>query len=468
MATSSTQGSAPDQPRNPAHRDNAALKRDIARRKLVDVAFALLGMLLVAGSLSVLVILFGQLVRDGSSRLVSSHEVKTDGYPPGRFELTGVLRREQAPNDVNWILQRDPLVITNASTLGTDLAALEGKPVVVSGDPPPAGQPHMEAEKIEAATSPVMERYSRDQIHGTLARRKDAWVLQPSPLPLKLEMDHSSLADQRVTVDPSRSRSLPLPVRGIEKLVSQSFFNSMPSREAERAGIKSPLIGSILVVAVTMLLAIPLGVGAGIYLEEYGRKHAGTALIEINIANLAGVPSIIWGLMALGMFVYFLGFGRSILTAGMTLGLLVLPIVIMATREAIRAIPNSIREASYACGASKWQTVRHHIIPYSLSGILTGSIIGLSRAIGETAPLITIGALTYVPFLPDFSWINPFAWLKSQFTVMPIQMFNWISRPDLAFHANAAAAGMVLLVLTLSMNAVAIILRYRLRKRIKW
>jgi phosphate transport system permease protein len=241
-------------------------------------------------------------------------------------------------------------------------------------------------------------------------------------------------------------------VRAVEKLVPQGFFNSMPSRSWARAGIKSALVGSVLVVGVTMLLALPLGIMAGV----------------INIANLAGVPSIIWGLMALGLFVYAFGIGRNILTAGMTLGLLVLPIVIMATRESIRAIPGSIREASYACGASKWQTTRFHIIPYSLGGILTGAIIGLSRAIGETAPLITIGALTYVAFLPEFSWSNPFKWLQSEFTVLPIQMFNWTSRPDRRFHENAAAAGMVLLVLTLSMNAVAIVLRYRLRKKISW
>jgi phosphate transport system permease protein len=242
----------------------------------------------------------------------------------------------------------------------------------------------------------------------------------------------------------------------------------MPSREPERAGIKSALVGSILVICVTMILAVPLGVAAGIWLEEYGRKNWFTALIEINIANLAGVPSIVWGLMALGLLVYHFNFGRSIQTAGITLGLLVLPIVIMSTREAIRAIPIHIREASYACGASKWQTVRYHILPYSLSGILTGTIIGLSRAIGETAPLITIGALTYIAFLPEFSWSNPFAWLGSGFTVVPIQMFNWISRPDTAFQANAAAAGIILLGLTLTMNAGAIALRYRLRKRITW
>ncbi len=242
----------------------------------------------------------------------------------------------------------------------------------------------------------------------------------------------------------------------------------MPSRDAHRAGVKSAMVGSLLVIVVTMLLAVPLGIAAGVWLEEYGRKNLLTALIEINIANLAGVPSIIWGLMALGILVYYFHFGRSVFTAGITLGLLVLPIVITATREAIRAIPVHVREASFACGATKWQTVKYHVLPYSFGGILTGSIIGLSRAIGETAPLITIGALTYVAFLPDFSWSRPFAWLHSGFTVLPIQMFNWISRPDQAFHANAAAAGVLLLVLTLGLNAVAVALRYRVRKSIQW
>jgi len=276
------------------------------------------------------------------------------------------------------------------------------------------------------------------------------------------------LAGQRVAIDVGRSKSFPLVARSMDKLAPQGFFGSMPSRNPARAGIKSPFVGSILVVGLTMLVALPMGVAAGIYMEEYGRKNWLTAIIEINIANLAGVPSIIWGLMALGLFVYAFGFERDMRTAGMTLGLLVLPIVIMATREAIRSIPQSIREASYGCGATRWQTVRYHIIPYSMSGILTGAIISLSRAIGETAPLITIGALTYVTFLPEFSWSSPFSWMKSEYTVLPIQMFNWISRPEKKFHENAAAAGMVLLALTLSMNAVAIVLRYRLRRSIKW
>ena len=259
---------------------------------------------------------------------------------------------------------------------------------------------------------------------------------------------------------------------GVPRL-SWEFFMSYPSRFPQKAGILAAWVGSCLIILVTMLCALPLGVAAGIYLEEYAPKNWMTAIIEVNIANLAGVPSIIWGLMALGIFVHGLGMGASIQAAGLTLGLLVLPIVIISTREAIRAIPQSIREASYACGATRWQTTWYHVIPYSMSGILTGSIIGLSRAIGETAPLVTIGALAFVPFLPEspfqsqFPFIN-FRWLESGYTAMPIQMFNWLSRPDRRFHQNAAAAGIVLILLTLSMNALAILLRYKLRKRIQW
>jgi phosphate transport system permease protein len=232
-------------------------------------------------------------------------------------------------------------------------------------------------------------------------------------------------------------------------------------------------VGTTVVMFVTALTAVPLGVAAGVYLEEYAPKNWLTAIIEINIANLAGVPSIIYGLMALGLFVYILDLGQSILTAGLTLALLILPIVIVATRESIRAIPNSIREAAYALGATKWRTTRDHVIPYSTGGILTGVIIALSRAIGETAPLITIGALTFIAFLPDspitseFPFVS-FQWLMSPFTVMPIQMFNWISRPQHEFHLNAAATGLILMVMTLMMNGIAIYFRYRFRKRIKW
>jgi phosphate transport system permease protein len=259
---------------------------------------------------------------------------------------------------------------------------------------------------------------------------------------------------------------------GVPRL-SWGFFTAFPSRFADRAGILSAWVGSCLIMFVTIVCALPLGVAAGIYLEEYASKNWFTAIIEVNIANLAGVPSIIWGLMALGLFVHTMKLGASVQAAGMTLGLLVLPIVIISTREAIRAIPQSIREASYACGATRWQTTRYHVIPYSLGGILTGSIIGLSRAIGETAPLITIGALSYIAFLPESPlqstppFIN-FKWMDSGYTALPIQMFNWVSRPDRRFHNNAAAAGIVLILLTLSMNAFAIFLRYRLRKRIQW
>jgi len=255
--------------------------------------------------------------------------------------------------------------------------------------------------------------------------------------------------------------------------ISAEFFTSFPSRRAGSAGILSAWVGSLLVMLVTALFAVPVGIASAIYLEEYARKNWFTDIIEINITNLAGVPSIVYGLLALGLFVYAFGFGQSILSAGLTLGLLILPIVIVATREALRAIPQVVREGAYACGATKWQVCSDHLVPYGMPGILTGVIIGLSRAIGETAPIITIGALTFIAFLPPlpFSGETPaglFDWLFSPFTVMPIQIFNWTSRPNPDFHANAAAASLVLVVLTLGMNALAIWLRYRLRKNIKW
>lgn len=255
--------------------------------------------------------------------------------------------------------------------------------------------------------------------------------------------------------------------------INAEFFTNFPSRFAERAGILSAWVGSFCIMLTTAFCAIPLGVAAGVYLEEYGKKNWVSQLIELNIINLAGIPSITYGLMALGLFVYKLKLGQSILTAGLTLGLLVLPIIIVTTREAIRAIPNTIREASYAMGASKWQTIRYHILPYSSGGILTGVIISLSRAIGETAPLITIGALTFIAFLPtppitdDFPYVS-MQWIMDPFTVMPIQMFNWLSRPQPEFHVNAAATGVVLLVMTLIMNGGAIWLRSRFRKKMKW
>jgi phosphate transport system permease protein len=255
--------------------------------------------------------------------------------------------------------------------------------------------------------------------------------------------------------------------------IDAGFLTSFPSRRPGSAGILSAWVGTGLVMVVTAVLAIPLGVGAGVYLEEYAPRNWITSLIEINVTNLAGVPSIIYGLLALGLFVYQFDLGQSILTAGLTLSLLILPIVIVATRESLRAVPRTIREAAYALGATRWEVTAHHVLPYSTGGILTGMIIGLSRAIGETAPLITIGALSFIAFLPEspfrgeFPWFS-FSWLNEAFTAMPIQMFNWVSRPDPAFQVNAAAAGAILLGMTLLMNGMAIYVRYRFRKRINW
>jgi phosphate transport system permease protein len=320
--------------------------------------------------------------------------------------------------------------------------------------------------------------------------------------------------------------------------LSMAFFTSFPSSDPAQAGILSAWVGSILVILTTAAIAIPIGVLAGIYLEEYAPKNWMTSAIEIAVNNLAGVPSIIFGLLAVGLFVQVLDLGQSILTAGITLALLILPVVIVATREAVRSVPLEIRQAALAVGATKWQTTQHHVLPYALPGVVTGVIIGISRAIGETAPLILIGGLTFVAFLPitrpgdaafevigavdeygapvnpdatervlidhsgvvvlpDFSempvqagqtvelphgstvqsvatwgdaiqsW-SPTNWLGSEFTVMPIQMFNWTSRPEAEFREIAAAAGIVLLLITLLMNGTAIWLRYRLRKRIRW
>ncbi len=239
--------------------------------------------------------------------------------------------------------------------------------------------------------------------------------------------------------------------------LSWQFLTSYPSRRAGQAGILPALVGSIYLILLTAAMAIPVGVGAAIYLEEYGRRGRLSGLIEINIANLAGVPSIIYGLLGLGLFVRTLGLGRSLIAGAATLALLVLPVVILSTREALRTVPSSLREGSYALGATKWQTIWHQVLPMAMPGILTGVILALSRAIGETAPLITIGALTYVPFLPDSLW--------SPFTVLPIQIFNWVSRPQTEFLRNAAAGILVLLALLLAMNALAIWLRDRYQKQ---
>ncbi len=243
--------------------------------------------------------------------------------------------------------------------------------------------------------------------------------------------------------------------QGLGRL-SADFLTSYPSRFPERAGIKSALWGTIWTVSFTGLLSFPLGVGAAIYLEEYAPRTWLTRVIETNIANLAGVPSIVYGVLGLAVFVRGMALGRSVLAGAATLALLILPIVIISAQEAIRAVPPSIRDAGLGIGATKWQTLRLLVLPIAFPGILTGMILALSRAIGETAPLIMIGALTFVAFTPDTP-LDPF-------TVLPIQIFNWASRPQAGFHELAAAAIIVLLVALLSMNALAIVLRNRLQK----
>jgi phosphate transport system permease protein len=244
-------------------------------------------------------------------------------------------------------------------------------------------------------------------------------------------------------------------VDGASRL-SVQFLTDPPHPRPEQAGIYPALVGSLWLMGLTAALAVPLGVAASVYLEEYGGSGRWAQIIEINIANLAGVPSIIYGLLGLGLFVRGLRMGPSVLAGAATLALLVLPVVILATREALRAVPKSVREGSYALGATRWQTIQHQVLPGALPGIFTGLILALSRAVGETAPLIAIGALSYVPFAPDSVW--------SPFSVLPVQIFNWVSRPQAGFAENAAAAIIVLLLVLLTMNSVAIVLRDRYQR----
>lgn len=241
--------------------------------------------------------------------------------------------------------------------------------------------------------------------------------------------------------------------------IDWDFITSLPSRKAEKSGIYTALMGSIWILCLTTLIAFPLGVAAGIYLEEYAKNSKLAAILEINISNLAGVPSIIYGLLGLEVFVRIMNLGASVLAGSLTLSLLILPIIIVATRESVKAVPSSIKDASYALGASQWQTIWHQVLPASGGGILTGVILALSRAVGETAPLIVVGALAYVPFAPS----NP----MDEFSVLPIQIFNWISRPQPGFIENAAAAIIILLGVTFVMNGIAVYFRNKWQKKLK-
>lgn len=247
--------------------------------------------------------------------------------------------------------------------------------------------------------------------------------------------------------------------KGFSRL-SLDFLTNLPSRRPAKAGIYTALLGMIWILVLTILIAFPIGIGAGIYLQEYGKKSRFANFIEVNIANLAGVPSIIYGILGLELFGRILGFGNSILTGSLTLSLLVLPLIIVSTREAIKAVPKSIREAAYGLGATKWQTIYSIVLPSSFGGILTGLILAISRVVGETAPLIVIGALVYVPFAPS----NP----TDEFTVLTIQIFNWVTRPQAGFVTNAAAAIIILLLFTFVMNGIAVVLRNRYNKKTRF
>jgi phosphate transport system permease protein len=244
--------------------------------------------------------------------------------------------------------------------------------------------------------------------------------------------------------------------KGIQR-INWSFFTNLPSRHPDESGIYTALAGMVSLLIITLIIALPIGILSGIYLQEYGKNNRFAKIIEINISNLAGVPSVIYGILGLQLFVRTAGLGNSILSGALTLALLIMPVIIVSTREAIKAVPDSLREASFGLGATKWQTIQKVVLPTALGGILTGIILSVSRAIGETAPLIVVGALAYVPFIPE----GP----MDQFTSLPIQIFNWTSRPQQSFIVNAAAGIIVLLLFTFILNGVAIYLRNKWYKK---
>lgn len=240
--------------------------------------------------------------------------------------------------------------------------------------------------------------------------------------------------------------------------INWSFFVNLPSRHPNESGIYTALAGMVSLLVITLIIALPIGILSGIYLQEYGKKNRFAKLIEINISNLAGVPSVIYGILGLQLFVRTARLGNSILAGALTLALLIMPVIIVSTREAIKAVPDSLREASFGLGATKWQTIQRVVLPASFGGILTGIILSTSRAIGETAPLIVVGALAYVPFIPE----GP----MDQYTSLPIQIFNWTSRPQQGFVVNAAAGIIVLLLFTFILNGAAIYLRNKWYKKV--
>jgi phosphate transport system permease protein len=551
--------------------------RDIIRRgQRRDRLFSYAGAALIVLSLGVLVVLLVKLVVDGGPMLVHKQEVlKSTGLAPKIVpvpDVVGTVKQlpdaegkpawQVTPRAIKVELNRfgtsreKPLTPAEADA---EARKVLGQRVVLESVTitDPAGG-HIEPEEIKlaplsdsayAATAKISRKHSigviRDEFDVLEGKKVLKFYQDPMWLDLSKVENAAQLADgMSVAVSPARELRKVIgtvSVREIDQIEKKSFFFSMPASAWYRAGVFSGWVGSLLVVFVTIGATLPLGIAAGVYLEEYAAKNRFTSMIEVNIANLAGVPSVVWGLLGLGLFVYgiqlpemfhlhlgevpvigpiakwidwdgngsfthILGFGPSILSAGLTLALLVLPIIVIATREAIRAIPSTIRDASIALGATKWQTVWNHVIPYSLGGILTGSIVAVSRALGETAPLIVVGAAVYLTSLPPKpidtrpvgsasasteaaaasssgqsaaatqpaatgeteTVFQPGAWLKSDFTAMPIQMFEWTSRPEKEFQRNAAAAGVILIVMTLTLNSVAIWLRARLRKRIKW
>jgi phosphate transport system permease protein len=402
----------------------------IAARRRRDTFFNVLGVACTLVGLVTLVVLLARLVIDGLG-LIGHYRLELCRAEDAKVGVERVVRDGKPADELTLVVppgRRHPGGTFVKSVRASDAAIVRGAD--------PSGAVVLEGDRIRLLFGEESDEVIRERID----------------LPLTPE----EVAELTRDVGPAEKAAQVFP----------RFLTSFSSSEAGEAGILAPMVGSLLLILITIATAVPLGVAAGVYLEEYAPKNWLTTLVEINVSNLASVPSILYGLMALGVLVYWMG--RSVLAGGLTLAFLILPIVIVATREALRAIPQAIREAAVALGATRWQVVRHHLLPYSAGGIATGVIVGVSRALGETAPLVTIGAVVFISFLPWDDSPNPARWLDSSFTAMPIQMFEWVQDADPEFRTNAAAAGVVLIAFTLTLNAAAIWLRYRLRRRLEW
>lgn len=436
----------------------------IRARRGLSVGFMVIALLAITASMLMLGALIVEILVDGAARLF------TDGSATAQEVRGATLIDLPTPENMNWLAWAMPvsillpfLCLRVVRSLIADIPALAERAIGFATTLPVAVFVHILYVRFESAyyieyAKAIGVDGASGNIFQLFAEASGFQFVRLIVAGLILPL--GIIAAGWFWSNRLRRPSLLLPVIAtaawvVYLFLDPFFLSSYPSRLPAQAGLFSAITGTLYMMVITAAVAFPLGVGAAIYLEEYARRNWFSRMIQVNISNLAGVPSIIYGLLGLQVFVRVLEFERSVLAGACTMALLVMPIIIVSAQEALRTVPPSMREAAYAVGATRWQVVRFHVLPYAFGGMLTGNILAMSRAIGETAPLIAIGALTFIAFLAD----SP----TDDFTVMPIQVFNWVTRPQSGFHEIAASGIIVLMLVLLVMNAAAIIMRQRTR-----